>query len=212
MAHSDTSSDTVVMVTGDDRVVNQGNDNTFSVEDEDDGNDDSITGSSNDGSAGIVISNTLDTGNGKDSITGDGGTQGIGILNDGTIFTGNGKDFITGSGFIGISNNGIIFTGRGNDIVDAFDGGFDGDGGVFLGRGDDTLLGFGTGWFYGGKGEDTLVLPSDSYSVGFAAIDDKVFVTFTLGDFTMNVIGFESLIIGNNTYDFADLTEGTISG
>jgi hypothetical protein len=204
MAHSETSSDTVVVVTGNDRVVNQGN-NNFTVEDDD--SDDEIVSDT-----GIVNSDTLDTGNGKDAITGEGGEQGIGILNDGIIFTGNGKDSITGSGFIGILNNGVIFTGQAPDIVDAFNGGFDGDGGVFLGRGDDMLLGFGTGWFYGGRGTDTLILPSDSYSVGFEIVNDREFTTFTLGELTMNVTGFESLIVGNSEYDFDSLTEGTIAG
>jgi hypothetical protein len=205
MAHSDTSSDTVIIVKGDNQVVNQGND-TFSVEETEEDDDDSITGIGTDDDVnGIVNSDMIDTGNGKDSITGEGGDQGIGILNNGTIFTGNGKDSITGSGFVGILNNGIIFTGQGKDIVDALNGGFDGDGGVFLGRGDDMLFGFGTGWFYGGKGTDTLILPLGNYSVGSATIDDNSFVTFTLDDFTMNTIGFEVLQIGANTYDFANL-------
>jgi hypothetical protein len=240
MAHLDNSSDTVVVVKGDDKVVNQGNDK-HSGDDTSENNDDSITGVGTDGAInGIVNSDVIDTGKGKDSITGQGIRQGAGILNTGTIDTGKGKDSITGigdsstgvgienegiintgngkdeiigEGFIGILNNGTIDTGRGKDIVDALIGGFDGNGSVFLGRGDDTLSGFGTGFFYGGKGTDTLILPLESYTVGFIDTDDgRTFVTFTLGDFTMNTIGFESLIVGDTVYNFDSLTTGAIIG
>ena len=204
MAQSDTSSDTIVKVSGDNQIVNQGND-TFSVEETEEDDDDSITGIGTDAAVdGFVNSDTIYTGNGKDSITGIGKGAGTGIVNYATIDTGNGKDSITGEGGeqgIGILNDGIINTGRGKDIVDALNGGFGGYGIVSLGRGDDILSGFGTGWFYGGKGTDALILPSGTYTVGVSGGQ----VTFTLDGVTMNTAGFEVLQIGDNSYDFSNL-------
>lgn len=66
-----------------------------------------------------------------------------------------------------IINNGTIRTGGGIDVVDAICGGFGGTGTVDLGAGGDSLLGFGSGKFYGGTGIDDLTLPEGSYSIQY---------------------------------------------
>ena len=163
-------------------------------------------------SNGIRMSNTLNTGNGNDTITAIGTQYGlwnfVGILD-----TGDGNDTITGSGSIfGIYNQGTIFTGNGADSIIA-DGGFevspsDESGLVALGNGTDYLKGFGGGYYQGGEDEDTLELTPGSYTIGISGTA----VNFNKDSRTMRTSGFEKLIAGSTTYDFASLTEGqTIS-
>jgi hypothetical protein len=157
------------------------------------------------GSVGIQNAGIIDTGIGSDTITAfSTGTDSVGLNNKvGSIInTGDGRDTITGTGVLsGILNDGIIDTGAGIDIVDALNGGFAGTGTIKLGDGADTLKGFGSGFFDGGRGKDTLILSSGTYTVGGSGGQ----VTFTLGGITMNTTGFELLEIGGNTYDFAAL-------
>jgi len=123
------------------------------------------------------------------------------IGTNGTINTGDGMDIITSSN--GIENDGTINTGNGVDFIIA-NGGFKGMGSVFLGNGKDYLKGFGTGKFNGGNNQDTLELPSGSYTVGISAIT----VSFTYSGVIMKTSDFEKLIAGNTTYDFTSLTDG----
>ena len=162
--------------------------------------DDKITGIGT-----IVNSGTMDTGAGNDEITGT-SANGWGISSGyGSIIdTGDGDDKITGTGSIGISNNGIIKTGNGQDSIIA-DGGFNGIiGSVFLENGKDYLKGFGSGFFDGGDGEDTLELTSGSYIFWISAAG----VAFIKNNITMRTVGFEKLIAGSTSYDFTSLTQG----
>jgi hypothetical protein len=110
-------------------------------------------------------------------------------------------DIITSSN--GIENDGTINTGNGADFILA-NGGFKGTGSVFLGNGKDYLNGFGTGNFNGGNNEDTLELPSGSYTVGISGAT----VSFTNSGIIMYTSEFEKLIAGSTTYDFTSLTDG----
>jgi len=123
------------------------------------------------------------------------------IGTNGTINTGDGMDIITSSN--GIENDGTINTGNGVDFIIA-NGGFKGMGSVFLGNGKDYLKGFGTGKFNGGKNEDTLELPSGSYTVGRSGTT----VSFTYSGVIMKTSEFEKLIAGSTTYDFTTLSQG----
>jgi len=165
------------------------------------------TGDGNDKITGIgtiVNSGTMDTGAGNDEITGTSANRGISTSSDSIIDTGDGDDKITGTGSIGISNNGIIKTGNGQDSLIA-DGGFNGiNGSVFLENGKDYLKGFGSGFFDGGDGEDTLELTSGSYIFWISAAG----VTFIKNNITMRNVGFEKLIAGSTSYDFTSLTQG----
>jgi len=83
---------------------------------------------------------------------------------------------ITASGSIsGLVNNGTIeFLGVGNDSITVTKGGISGDlddegrplGSINFGPGNDKLTGFGTGFFDGGDGTDTLILPSNTAYAG----------------------------------------------
>ena len=137
------------------------------------------TGNGNDlitginGIVGIFNSGTINTGNGNDRITGDVASAGgdIGIFNSGTINTGIiGSDTITGSGGeIGVFNSGTIVTSRGRDIIDALDGGFQGNGTVNLNNGNDIIRGFGQQTINGGNNTDTAVLGLDFDQVTLSA-------------------------------------------
>jgi hypothetical protein len=180
------------------------------------GNSASITGIS-EGSGGIGIFNqsgsTIKVGNGNnDSITGiSEGSGGIGIFNQSgsTIKVGDGNDCLTGMGSIGVLNNGTIDTGAGNDKVIA-NGGFGGSGSVFLEDGNDYLKGFGSGNFYGGHGKDILELTAGTYEVSRVFLGSGAQVNFTdvITHVTMNTSGFETLMAGNNRYDFSNLSDG----
>jgi hypothetical protein len=161
--------------------------------------DDKITGIGT-----IFNSGTMDTGAGNDEITGTSANTGISTSSDSIIDTGDGDDKITGTGNIGISNNGIIKTGNGQDSIIA-DGGFNGiSGSVFLENDKDYLKGFGSGFFDGGDGEDTLELTSGSYIFWISAAG----VAFIKNNITMRTVGFEKLIAGSTSYDFTSLTQG----
>jgi hypothetical protein len=123
---------------------------------------------------------TIDTGTGNDIIS---GTGNFGISNTGTINTGAGNDIITGmstgAGFIGVEtggesgiyNTGTINTGTGNDTVSSIVGCFSGNGSIDLGAGNDTLIGFGTGNFYGGTGIDKILLGEGTYKISGSTIN-----------------------------------------
>ncbi len=145
------------------------------------GNDSIIGGDSkllNGSTSGTIVNHgTISTGSGNDIIIGHGKFS-HGINNNGTILTGSGNDIIKGvvvtggGGFKGIINFGTIKTGRGNDVVDALKGGFLGSQGrTYLGSGRDTLKGFGTGSFYGGKGRDKILLGEGTYQVSNNSIN-----------------------------------------
>ncbi|MFQ6538246.1 MULTISPECIES: hypothetical protein [Aphanothece] len=135
--------------------------------------DDSVVGES---SVYSGISNNIDgvieTRSGADVVRGDGYL--FGIANDGSLKTGSGRDVVTGAGAVfGIRNSGLIATGDGNDVLDAFVGGFSGQGKASLGRGNDTLIGFVSesgkgnrsvvGVFLGGRGSDKVLLGDGVY-------------------------------------------------
>jgi hypothetical protein len=75
---------------------------------------------------------------------------------------------------------------------------------VFLENGKDYLNGFGTGNFNGGNNQDTLELPSGSYTVGISGTT----MSFTKSGVIMYTSEFEKLIAGSTTYDFTSLTDG----
>ena len=103
-------------------------------------------------------------------------------------------------------NDGTINLGDGNDSITAING-FSGSGYVLLGAGNDVVSGFGTGYFVGGDGVDTLKLSSGSYTLGSTTVNNENFVTVTQGATTMNVFGFTNLIVGNQSYSFRDFQE-----
>lgn len=173
----------------------------------------------------ILKGGSINSGGGNNVISGAGGFY-DGIYNEGAIITGAGNDLITGStvtynaeGTIntgsgnykiigtGISyniyNDGIIKTGSGEDTVSALEGGvgFGGSGKTYLGPNNDTLKGFGTGYFYGGSGKDKILFGEGTYIVSKSSI--------SLGDFTMNVFGFET--IGGANGGFFAFKNGTLN-
>ena len=175
------------------------------------GNDGTInTGAGNDritGTGGTGIYNddgTINTGDGNDIIKGTSST-GSGISNYGTINTGDGNDRITGTGGTGSGiyndDDGTINTGDGNDIVDALEGGFDGDGTTYLDAGNDTLKGFGTGNFYGGAGTDKLFFGEGTYVISGS--------TVVFNGATMNVNQFEK--IGGANGGLFTFQDGTLT-
>lgn len=140
---------------------------------------------------------TINTGTGNDIITGTGDDNGIAIgsfsgssSSKGTINTGDGNDVITGIGGIFNDSLGIIDTGAGKDIVDALTGGFSGDGTTKLGNNADTLKGFGSGFFEGGNGKDTLFFDTGSYTVSDNVNSDG-FYTVSNGSTDMFIKDFE---------------------
>ena len=174
--------------------------------------------------SGIGNYGTINTGDGKDTITGTGTYSGIsnygtintdtgndtiigtgdfyGIFNEGTINTGAGNDTIIGTSTgTGIFNDGTIDTGAGNDIVDALEGGFDGDGTTYLDAGNDTLKGFGTGNFYGGAGTDKLFFGEGTYVISGS--------TVVFNGATMNVNQFEK--IGGANGGLFTFQDGTLT-
>ena len=123
---------------------------------------------------------------GDDTITGI-STGDVGIDNEGTINTGKGDDTITGISTreLGISNDGKINTGKGDDLVNALESGFGGIGNTYLGDNSDTLMGFGTGSFYGGSGSDKVLFGEGTYTIrGLIITSDGV---------TMSVNEFENI-------------------
>ena len=155
--------------------------------------------------SGIGNYGTINTGDGKDTITGTGTGDFYGIGNDGTINTGAGNDRITGTGGTGSGiyndDDGTINTGDGNDIVDALEGGFDGDGTTYLDAGNDTLKGFGTGNFYGGAGTDKLFFGEGTYVISGS--------TVVFNGATMNVNQFEK--IGGANGGLFTFQDGTLT-
>lgn len=122
---------------------------------------------------GILNEGTINTEGGDDTITGINYTKGI--VNYGVISTAAGNDNIIGRSYItaggnhGIYNYGTIDSGAGNDVINALKGGFGGTGTIYLGTESDTLKGFGAGNFYGGTGEDKIILGKGIYTIsGFA--------------------------------------------
>jgi len=174
----------------------------------------------------------IDTGDGNDVIMGS--SSGIAIDNDGVIFTGNGNDSIISYGrfynyehvYLGEGNDSILVTGEvfnggsisagnGNDSIITY-GSFNREGygrGVDLEDGNDYFYGFGDGYFSGGNGNDTLELPPGSYTFDISSTggftEDSTFTdTSQSRKAIMNPWGFEKVIAGGTTYDFANLTNG----
>jgi hypothetical protein len=188
-----------------------------------DGND-TISGTG--GDIGIINFNasdiTIDTGDGNDTISGKGGD--LGIYNTGIVKTGQGNDIITGIsigegtvnpflGRAGISNGGTINTGAGNDTVDALTGGFSGTGNTMLEQGNDILKGFGTGYFDGGHGKDTLIFGTGSYTVSLGT-NSGGFYTISSGGIDMLVKSFESIgsaTFPADTFNFSSVIGGSFT-
>ena len=114
-----------------------------------------------------------------------------------------GNDIIKGTSSTdsGIFNNGTINTGAGKDIVDALEGGFDGNGTTYLDAGNDTLKGFGTGNFYGGAGTDKLFFGEGTYVISGS--------TVVFNGATMNVNQFEK--IGGANGGLFTFQDGTLT-
>ena len=216
-----TGNDTIIGTGGYSGIYNNGTINTG------DGKD-TITGTGTGDFYGIGNDGTINTGAGNDRITGTGGTgiynddgtintgdgndiikgtssTGSGISNYGTINTGDGNDRITGTGGTGSGiyndDDGTINTGDGNDIVDALEGGFDGEGTTYLDAGNDTLKGFGTGNFYGGAGTDKLFFGEGTYVISGS--------TVVFNGATMNVNQFEK--IGGANGGLFTFQDGTLT-
>ena len=103
------------------------------------------------------------------------------------INTGEGDDTITGISARdeGIDNDVEINTGKGDDLVNALEGGFCGIGNTYHGDNNDTLMGFGTGSFYGSSGSDKLLFGEGAYTIrGLIITSDGV---------TMSVNEFENI-------------------
>jgi hypothetical protein len=172
----------------------------------------------------------IDTGDGNDIIMGSGPTA---ISNGGYISTGNGNDSIIAYGSfdnstdvsLGDGNDSIIVTGdmysggyistgNGNDSI-ITSGSLKGFGnGVNLEDDNDYFYGFARGYLYGGNGEDTLELPPGSYTIEISFNTVKFTEDSTFTDnlppqkAIMNTSGFEKLIAGSITYDWASLING----
>ena len=132
---------------------------------------------------GIDNSGTISGGLGSDRVVGATlGNGAVSIYNrsGATIDMGaldNGSDVVAGDSTasveaydpsrLAIKNEGDILTGAGRDVVDALFGGFAGAGRVDLGADNDSLLGFGSGSFYGGLGRDMITLPEGQYSIKY---------------------------------------------
>lgn len=217
---------TVDTLEGDDSIIGNGDERGININggtiNTDDGNDKIIgigfssgvfnygtinTGAGNDkiigkgGSVGILIdteyAGTINTGAGNDKITGEGAITGI--YNKGIIKTGTGNDIIIGKN--SIQNEGTIDTGAGNDLVNALAGGFRNNGKINLGRGSDKLMGFGSGQFYGGTGEDIILFGEGTYIIN----DSIIAAQYT----SMNVNGFEQ--IGGASGGLFAFKDGTLT-
>ena len=158
-----------------------------------------------------LVSSKLQLGSGEDVIQGlaTGGLINAGVFVDqnSVITAGSGADSLLGGGWSSgdnsaITNLGLIKMGRGNDLVDAFIGGFSGDGLTSLGAGDDQLVGFGTGFFDGGRGLDTLQLGEGEY------VFDSFAGTLVSGGITMNLTNIEQ-VGGVADTQFLLLQDGT---
>ncbi|QEY32034.1 hypothetical protein EVJ50_07065 [Synechococcus sp. RSCCF101] len=147
----------------------------------------------------LTVSGVLNLGGGSDEIVATGTSRGI--VNDGRIFTGGGDDEVTGIGpDQGIFNTGVINTGKGEDEVEAR-GGFGGSGTINLGQGDDDLIGFGSGRFIGGSGDDEI-----SFGQGVYVINAEA-GTIVSNGITMRVSQFEEVGgIQSGEFDFASGT------
>ena len=204
---------------GEDSIISQGkvfnSGNVFLGE----GNDSLIVEagfSSADLSSALENFNFIGTGDGNDTIT----STGV-IYNEGVIETGNGDDSIIVDGGVdditgttyGIYNNGgAINMGDGNDSIianEGFESAPNSSGAWFLGEGDDYILGYGSGDFYGGSGNDTLELTPGTYTVGIWGEGGESPI-FTKGNQLMITSEFEKLKAGSTIYDFASLTAGQI--
>ena len=158
-----------------------------------------------------LVSSRLRLGSGEDVIQGlaSGGLINAGVFVDqnSVINAGTGEDSLLGWGFStednsAIRNFGLIKMGRGSDLVDASFGGFSGDGLTNLGAGDDQLLGFGTGFFNGGRGLDTLQLGEGEY------LFDSAAGTLVSAGITMNLANIEQ-VGGFADTQFLLLQDGT---
>jgi hypothetical protein len=160
----------------------------------------------------------IGTGDGNDIIT---SYNGMIIYNEGVIETGNGDDSIivdggvddiTGNTYSIYNNGGAINMGDGNDSIianEGFESAPNSSGAWFLGEGDDYILGYGSGDFYGGSGNDTLELTPGTYTVGIWGEAGESPI-FTKGDQLMITSEFEKLKVGSTIYDFTSLTAGQI--
>ena len=160
-----------------------------------------ISNSGNNDVYGIANEGTIKLGGADDSITGKANnfnnkrTYGISITSQGILKSGDGNDTITGKATsdayneqkFGIFNNGKLLTGSGEDVVDALTGGFGGNGTTNLGNDNDTLMGFGSGNFRGGSGEDKILLGEGMYWF------NENEVTLMNSTLTMNISEFEKI-------------------
>jgi hypothetical protein len=148
-------------------------------------------------------SGMVSLGYGNDSITINAYSTYYALQNYGTIETGDDDDVILSTG--AIYNQGVINTGNGKDSLTAYEGSYESSGNVFLGNGEDYLKAFGTGYYDGGNDQDSLELPSGSYTIGISG----AVVSFTRSGYsgTMQTFGFEKLIAGSTTYDFTSFSD-----
>lgn len=161
------------------------------------------------GGNAIVNSGTIDTTNAVDIV---GASPLILALRDdnardlvaGDVTSGEGavvvEDYIErNGGGSAIINDGTIRTGGGIDVVDAICGGFGGTGTVDLGAGGDSLLGFGSGRFYGGTGIDDLTLPEGEYTISYIRVPSvatgtaSAFISRKGSDAIMEIYDFEGI-------------------
>jgi hypothetical protein len=159
---------------------------------------------------------TIETGDGNDTITITGVIYNEGVINTGdgddSIIVDGGFDEITGAIYGIYNNGGVINMGDGNDSIianEVFKSGANSSEAWFLGEGDDYIKGFGSGDFYGGRGNDTLELTPGTYTVGIWGEAGESPI-FTKDDQLMITSEFEKLKAGSTIYDFTSLTAGQI--
>ncbi|MGB5136550.1 MAG: hypothetical protein WBN89_15405 [Prochlorococcaceae cyanobacterium] len=122
----------------------------------------------------VVLGGSASAGDGNDRIdVGDGRL--IALL--GSVFCGSGEDVLIARGGMSLSEGGGVSMGSGNDLIDARNGIENSfySGNVNLGSGDDRIIGFVVipdspepiepGRLIGGRGKDTIVLPTGVYEI-----------------------------------------------
>ena len=121
----------------------------------------------------VLVDSSLVSRSGNNFIQGEavGGfvNSGLFISSSSSIKLGGGNDVVVGFAFEGfesnegITNRGKISLGAGDDIIESLFGDFGGEGTTSLGRGNDVIVGFGTGNFNGGAGQDIIKLTTGIY-------------------------------------------------
>ena len=109
---------------------------------------------------GIYNTSIMQFGNGNNTLTGNGYNRKLG---SGSVMSGS---YSYGNGSAGVFNSGSITFGTGNNVVNALNGGFDGDGYIEFGGGQNIIKGFGQVSVDGGGNAKTkLLLNPGTYQI-----------------------------------------------